>query len=275
MASTKMNELKVGITGCAGRMGRVLMRQVAEHEKCTLVGGSERGDSEAIGLDLGELAGIETLGLTVTKDARNVFEVADVVLDFTSPAAIARHAELAAAEGAGLVAGTTGLEPDQEAMIVAAASKTAIVRAANMSVGINLLLALTQRVAATLGSDFDIEVLEMHHRHKVDAPSGTALALGQAAAAGRGVSHDDVADRGRDGITGERRPGDIGYAVLRGGNVAGEHSVIFAADNERIELSHKATDRAIFARGALTAALWLQGKPPGLYSMADVLGLGD
>jgi len=275
MASKKMTELKVGITGCAGRMGRVLMRQVAEHEKCALVGGSEREDSDAIGLDLGELAGFGTLGLTVTKDPRHVFEVADVVLDFTSPAAMAHHAELAAAEGAGLVAGTTGLEPDQEAMIVAAASKTAIVRAANMSVGINLLLALTQRVAATLGSDFDIEILEMHHRHKVDAPSGTALALGRAGAAGRGVSHDDVADRGRDGITGERRPGDIGYAVLRGGNVAGEHSVIFAADNERIELSHKATDRTIFARGALTAALWLQGKPPGLYSMADVLGLGD
>jgi 4-hydroxy-tetrahydrodipicolinate reductase len=204
-----------------------------------------------------------------------VFEVADVVLDFTSPAATAHHAELAAETGTALVAGTTGLEPDHEATIVEAASKAAIVRAANMSVGINLLLALTRRVAATLSSDFDIEVLEIHHRHKVDAPSGTALALGRAAAAGRGVNHDDVADRGRDGITGERRRGDIGYAVLRGGNVAGEHSVIFAADNERIELAHKATDRAIFARGALTAAIWLEGKPPGLYSMADVLGLGD
>ena len=179
MANKEMTAIKVGITGCAGRMGQVLMRQVAEHERCALVGGSEREDSEAIGLDLGELTGIGTLGLTVSRDARRVFEVADVVLDFTSPAATAHHAELAAAEGAALVAGTTGLEPDQEAMIVAAASKTAIVRAANMSVGINLLLALTQRVAATLGSDFDIEVLEMHHRHKVDAPSGTALALGR------------------------------------------------------------------------------------------------
>ena len=275
MANKKMTEIKVGITGCAGRMGQVLMRQVAAHERCVLIGGSEHENSEAIGLDLGELVGLGTLGLTVSRDARHVFEVADVVLDFTSPAATAYHAELAAAEGAAIVAGTTGLEPDQEAMIVAAASKTAIVRAANMSVGINLLLALTQRVATTLDSDFDIEILEMHHRHKVDAPSGTALALGQAAAAGRGVAHDDVADRGRDGITSERRPGDIGYAVLRGGNVAGEHSVIFAADNERIELTHRATDRAIFARGALTAALWLHGKPPGLYSMADVLGLGN
>ena len=275
MATEITKEIKVGITGCAGRMGQVLARQITEHEHCALVGGSERDDSEAIGLDIGELSGIGTLGLTVDRDARPMFEIADVVLDFTAPAATAHHAQLAAESGASLVAGTTGLKPDQEKAIREAASNSAIVRAANMSVGINLLLALTQRVAATLGPDFDIEVLEMHHRHKADAPSGTALALGQAAAAGRGVTHDEVAARGRDGITGERRRGDIGYAVLRGGNVAGEHSVIFAADNERIELAHKATDRAIFARGALTAAIWLQGKPPGLYSMADVLGLGE
>tara|TARA_A100001037_G_scaffold101312_1_gene92268 strand:- start:11085 stop:11900 length:816 start_codon:yes stop_codon:yes gene_type:complete len=269
------NEIKVGITGCAGRMGRALMWQVAEHERCALSGGSEHADSEAIGLDLGELAGLGTLGLTVSRDTRLVFETADVVLDFTSPSATAHHAEIAAATGTAWVAGTTGLAPKQEAAIVEAASKTAIVRAANMSVGVNLLLALTEQVANVLGPDFDIDVLEMHHRHKVDAPSGTALALGRAAAAGRGVSHDDVADRGRDGITGERRRGDIGYAVLRGGNVAGEHSVIFAADNERIELTHKATDRAIFARGAIMAALWLDGKSPGFYSMMDVLGLGN
>ena len=270
-----MTEIKVGITGCAGRMGQELMRQVTAHERCALVGGSEHEDSEAIGLDLGELVGLGALGLTVSRNTRHVFEVADVVLDFTSPVATAHHAELAASTSTALVAGTTGLEPDQEATIVAAATKTAIVRAANMSVGINLLLALTRRVAATLDPDFDIEVLEMHHRHKVDAPSGTALALGQAAAAGRSVAHDEVADRGRDGLAGERRRGDIGYAVLRGGNVAGEHSVIFAADNERIELAHKATDRGIFARGAITAAVWLHGRPPGLYSMADVLDLED
>ncbi|MCE2491029.1 MAG: 4-hydroxy-tetrahydrodipicolinate reductase [Alphaproteobacteria bacterium] len=265
--------MKVGITGCAGRMGRVLLRQVAGHGRCAIVGGSEHGDNEAIGLDIGELAGIGTLGLTVERSAKPVFEAADVILDFTAPAATARHAELAAETGAALVAGTTGLDPDQEKAVTEASAKTAIVRAANMSVGVNLLLSLTRRVAATLGPDFDIEILEMHHRHKVDAPSGTALALGRAAASGRGVNHDDVADRGRDGITGERRRGDIGYAALRGGNVAGEHAVIFAADNERVELVHKATDRAIFARGALAAAIWLKGKPPGLYSMADVLGV--
>ncbi len=273
MAAGAMNEIKAGITGCAGRMGRALLRQAAGHERCTVVGGSERGDSDAIGLDIGELAGIGTLGLAVERDPRPVFEAADVILDFTSPAATARHAELAAETGAALVAGTTGLDPGQEQAIADAAAGTAIVRAANTSVGVNLLLSLTRRAATALGPDFDIEILEMHHRHKVDAPSGTALALGRAAASGRGVSHDDVADRGRDGFTGERRRGDIGYAALRGGNVAGEHAVIFAADNERIELVHKATDRAIFARGALAAAIWLRGKPPGLYSMADVLGL--
>ena len=267
------NEIKVGITGCAGRMGQALMQQVAAHERCTLSGGSERAESEAIGLDLGELAGFGSLGLTVSHDTLSVFETADVVLDFTSPSATAQHAGMAGETGTAWITGTTGLEPEEEAAIVDAASKTAIVRAANMSIGINLLLALTEQVASILGPDFDIDILEMHHRHKVDAPSGTALALGQAAAAGRDVSHDDVADRGRDGITGQRRRGDIGYAVLRGGNVAGEHSAIFAADNERIELTHKATDRAIFARGAITAALWLKGKGPGLYSMMDVLGL--
>jgi len=273
MAAGATNKIRAGIAGCAGRMGRELLRQTAGHDRCIIVGGSERDDSEAIGLDIGELAGIGTLGLTVERDARPVFGAADVILDFTSPAATARHAELAAETGTALVAGTTGLDPDQEKAVVDASTRTAVVRAANMSVGVNLLLSLTRRVAALLGPDFDIEILEMHHRHKVDAPSGTALALGRAAAAGRGVNHDDVADRGRDGVTGERQRGDIGYAALRGGNVAGEHAVIFAADNERIELVHRATDRAIFARGALAAAVWLRDKRPGLYSMADVLGL--
>lgn len=267
------NGIRIGIAGCAGRMGQELLRQAAGHGRCVVVGGSEREDSDAIGRDLGELAGIGPLGLAVGRDPGPVFKAADVVLDFTSPAAAARHAGLAAATGAALVAGTTGLDGEQEKAIGDAAARTAIVRAANMSVGVNLLLALTRRVAAALGPDFDIEVLEMHHRRKVDAPSGTALALGRAAASGRGVDHDDAADRGRDGISGERRRGAIGYAALRGGNVAGEHAVIFAADDERVELIHKATDRAIFARGALAAAVWLRGRPPGLYSMADVLGL--
>ena len=267
-----MADVRMGVVGCAGRMGTNLLRQIAQTEGAAIGGGTERPGHVAVGQDLGALAGLDDLGLTVGDDPRALFANVDVVLDFTAPAATAEHAALAADAGTGLIAGTTGLEPDQEAAILSAAEKTAIVRAANMSVGVNVLLAITRQVAGLLDPDFDIEVLEMHHRHKVDAPSGTALALGQAAAEGRGVSHDDVADRGRDGITGERRRGDIGYAVLRGGNVAGEHSVIFAADNERVELTHRATDRAIFARGGVRAALWLHGRPPGLYSMADVLG---
>jgi 4-hydroxy-tetrahydrodipicolinate reductase len=195
-----------------------------------------------------------------------------VVLDFTAPEATAKHVALAAASGTAMVVGTTGTEGETDARVAEAAKRTAIVKAANMSVGVNLLLQLTRQAAASLDPDFDIEIVEMHHRHKVDAPSGTALALGRAAAAGRGVRHDEVAARGRNGITGPRRRGDIGYAVLRGGNVAGEHSVVFAADNERIELTHKAGDRAIFARGGVRAAIWVHGKAPGLYSYFDVLG---
>ena len=267
-----MADVRMGVVGCAGRMGTNLLRQIAQTEGAVIGGGTERPGHAAVGRDLGALAGLGDIGLPAGDDPRALFAEVDVVLDFTAPAATTEHAALAAETGTGLIAGTTGLEPGQEAAIQSAAGKTAIMRAANMSVGVNVLLAITRQVAGLLDPDFDIEVLEMHHRHKVDAPSGTALALGQAAAAGRGVAHDDVADRGRDGITGERRRGDIGYAVLRGGNVAGEHSVIFAADNERVELTHRATDRAIFARGGVRAALWLHGKPPGLYSMADVLG---
>ena len=264
--------VRIGVVGCAGRMGQALLRRIAAAEGAEIAAGSERPGHDALGRDLGELAGLPRLGRAVMDDPRAVFAASDVVLDFTAPTATVAHAQLAAETGKGLVAGTTGLEAAQDAALAEAASRCAILRAANMSVGVNLLLGLTRQVAAALGPDFDIEILEMHHRHKVDAPSGTALALGRAAALGRGVEHDAVAARGRDGVTGARRAGDIGYAVLRGGNVAGEHSVIFAADDERIELTHKATDRAIFARGAVQAALWLKGRPPGLYSMADVLG---
>jgi 4-hydroxy-tetrahydrodipicolinate reductase len=264
--------VKIGVVGCAGRMGIALLKRIAAAEGAEIAAGSERPGHAALGRDLGELAGLPRLGRAVADDPRAVFEGSDVVLDFTAPAPTVAHAKLAAETGKGLVAGTTGLGAAQEAAVAEAAKRAAILRAANMSVGVNLLLALTRQAAAALGPDFDIEIVEMHHRHKVDAPSGTALALGRAAAAGRGVEHDKVAARGRDGITGARRRGDIGYAALRGGNVAGEHSVIFAADDECIELVHKATDRAIFARGAVHAALWLQGQPPGLYSMADVLG---
>jgi 4-hydroxy-tetrahydrodipicolinate reductase len=197
-----------------------------------------------------------------------------VVIEFSAPDATAAHVALAARHGTRHVIGTTGLGETQEQAIREAARSTAIMRAANMSLGVNLLFGLTERVARALAPDaFDIEIFEIHHRHKVDAPSGTALALGQAAARGRGIDLTEVADRGRDGLTGARKPGAIGFAALRGGDVVGDHAVIFAGGGERIELTHRATDRGIYARGAVTAARWLHGRPPGLYGMADVLGL--
>jgi len=269
-----MSDLKIAVVGCAGRMGINLLRQIAATEGCVISGGTERPGSDALGKDLGAIAGLDDVGVAVSDDAGAVIAAADAILDFTAPVATVEHARLCAEHGTAHVIGTTGLDADQEAAVTAATSKTAVIRGANMSVGVNLLLGMTRKVAAMLGPDWDIEVVEMHHRHKVDAPSGTALALGQSAAEGRGVDHDAVADRGRDGITGERKRGDIGYATLRGGNVVGDHTVVFAADDERVEITHKAADRTIFARGAVTAALWSKGKGPGLYGMDDVLDLG-
>lgn len=268
-----MSDLKIGVAGCAGRMGRAVIRRICETAGCVVAGGIEQPGNEALGQDLGTLAGLEPLGLSAGEDAGALFAACDVVIEFAAPEASARDAALAAGTGTAYVVGTTGLTTGQQAEIDAAAKRAPIIQAANFSLGINVLLSLTRRLSGILDEDFDIEVLEMHHRHKVDAPSGTALALGVAAAEGRKVDLDTVSDRGRDGITGERGRGDIGFAVLRGGNVAGDHTVIFAAEDERIELTHKATDRAIFARGAVHAALWLAGQPAGLYSMEDILGL--
>jgi 4-hydroxy-tetrahydrodipicolinate reductase len=268
-----MADLRIGIAGCAGRMGQMLARTIKETPGAVVAGGSERPDSPMIGKDIGEIGGLGRLGVNVVGDPAAMFRAVDAVLDFTSPAATALHASLAAEHKVIYVVGTTGLEAEQLKAIDAAAKRTTVVQAANFSVGVVLLCELTRQVAGMLDPDFDIEIVEMHHRHKVDAPSGTALALGHAAAAGRKVEHDKVAARGRDGITGARRRGDIGYAALRGGNVPGDHTVIFAADNERVELTHKAADRGIFARGAVRAALWSQGKPAGRYDMVDVLGL--
>ena len=268
--------MRIGVLGCAGRMGRAVIGQVLAAEGCTLAGGVDRRGHPALGQDLGMLAGEDAVGITAGDDAAALIEGADVVIEFSAPDATAAHAALAAACGTGHVIGTTGLGEAQEQAVRAAARRTAIVRAANMSLGLNLLLGLTERVARALEPEaFDIEILEMHHRHKVDAPSGTALALGQAAARGRGVDLAEVANRGRDGLTGARKTGAIGFAALRGGDVVGDHVVIFAGTGERIELAHRATDRRIYARGAVTAARWLEGRPPGLYGMADVLGLAD
>lgn len=265
--------MKIGIVGCAGRMGQMLVAEVLNTEGANLAGGTERADGPALGKDVAALAGREPVGVHAVANAADLFAVSDAVIDFTAPAATVAHAKLAAEKGVALIIGTTGLSADDQAVIDDAATKTAIVQAANMSVGVNLLIGLTRQVAATLGEDYDIEIVEMHHRHKVDAPSGTALALGLGAAEGRGVNLNDVADKVRDGHTGARKKGDIGFATLRGGDVVGDHTVMFAADGERIELTHKASSRGVFARGAVRAALWCEGKAPGKYTMADVLGL--
>jgi 4-hydroxy-tetrahydrodipicolinate reductase len=269
-----MTELPgIVVTGVSGRMGRMLVRTVAESGRARLAGCVERAGHEWVGQDVGVAMGGPALGVTVTDDPLEAIVHAQAVIDFTIPAATVGFAGLAAQARAVHVIGTTGLSEADLSRISAAARHAVIVRAGNMSLGVNLLVGLTRRVAAALGPEFDIEIVETHHRMKVDAPSGTALMLGEAAAEGRGQSLGQVADRGRDGLTGARRPGAIGFSAIRGGDVVGEHDVIFAGQGERLVLRHVATDRAIFARGALAAALWGQDRPPGQYDMMDVLGL--
>lgn len=267
------DDMRTVVVGASGRMGQMLINAVSETDGLTLVGVTEREGHDWIGKDLGQCLGGQENGVPVVSDPLEVFKIADAVLDFTSPDATVRHAALAAQARAVHVIGTTGLAEDHIAAIEAAARHATIIRAGNMSLGVNLLVAITRQVAAALDDDFDIEIVETHHRHKVDAPSGTALMLGQAAAEGRGISLDDQKESGRDGITGARAHGAIGFAALRGGDVVGEHEVIFAGAGERIKLSHIATDRMLFARGAVKAALWGKGRGPGSFSMADVLGL--
>ncbi len=261
------------VTGGSGRMGQMLIRLITASDAARLVGVVERAGHVWVGQDVGVAMGGAPLGVVVTDDPLEAFAKAQAVIDFTSPAATVGFAALAAQARAVHVIGTTGLSTDDLKAIEAAARHAVIVRAGNMSLGVNLLVKLTQKVAAALDADFDIEIIEAHHGQKVDAPSGTALMLGQAAAEGRGVLLDDVADRARDGITGARTRGHIGFSAIRGGDIVGEHDVLFAAPGERIVLRHIATDRAVFARGALKAALWGQDKTPGEYDMMDVLGL--
>jgi 4-hydroxy-tetrahydrodipicolinate reductase len=219
------------------------------------------------------LAGIGSVGIRITDNARELVAAVDAILDFTAPPASVEFAGLAARARIVHVLGTTGLSAADEQAIAAAAHQATIVKAGNMSLGVNLLVALTRTAARALDADFDVEIIEMHHKHKVDAPSGTALMLGAAAAEARNVSLPERSVRVRNGHTGARKRGDIGFAVLRGGDVVGEHTVVFAGEGERLELTHRATDRRIFARGAVKAALWARGKRPGLYSMTDVLGI--
>jgi 4-hydroxy-tetrahydrodipicolinate reductase len=267
--------MRLVIAGAGGRMGRALIQAIAATKGVTLAGAVEAADSAVIGRDAGELAGLGPNGVKIVSDIAPLLQATDGLIEFTSPAVTLALAELTASAGIAHVIGTTGHSVEQEAAIAKAASRATIVKSGNMSLGVNLLAALVKRVAQTLGEDYDIEILEMHHNKKIDAPSGTALMLGGAAAAGRGVDLAQRSVRGRDGLTAARSPGDIGFASLRGGTVVGEHSVIFAGPAERVELTHRAEDRMIFARGALHAALWARGKKPGLYSMADVLGLAD
>lgn len=264
-------DLRIGITGAAGRMGRMLVRQVVETAGCILAGATERPGSAALGRDAGELAGIGDAGILIVDDAATMIAKVDAVIDFTVPDATTVHAELAAQAGAAVIIGTTGLSDDHMAVLGRAARHVPVVVAPNMSVGINILLELVEQVARRLDESYDIEIVEMHHRHKVDAPSGTALGLGRAAAAGRGVDLGKAGRLSREGHTGARPRGEIGFATLRGGDVVGEHTVVFAADGERIEITHKASSRQVFAAGAVRAALWSRGKGPGLYSMKDVL----
>ncbi|MBR27644.1 MAG: 4-hydroxy-tetrahydrodipicolinate reductase [Rhodobacteraceae bacterium] len=265
--------IPVTVTGVSGRMGQMLVKAVQENPETELVGATDRPGSDWIGRDLGEAMGAATLGLKVEDDPLEAFARSRAVLDFTTPAASVAHAGLAAQARCVHVIGTTGFEAGHLAAFAAAARHATIVRAGNMSLGVNLLASLTERVAKALGEEFDIEVVEMHHKHKVDAPSGTALMLGEAAAKGRGVSLPDAMVSGRDGITGARETGSIGFSAIRGGDVVGEHDVIFAGAGERLILRHVATDRMLFARGAVRAAIWGQEKAPGEYSMVDVLGL--
>jgi len=269
---TEAAPIKVAVMGAGGRMGAELVR-AAHSSGCIIAGASERADSPLIGQDIGISAGLPAFGIAISADPLELIARCDAILDFTAPRATVEFAGLAANARIVHVIGTTGLSADDEKAIAAAGRHAVIVKAGNMSLGVNLLTAITRQVAAALDADFDIEIVEMHHRHKVDAPSGTALMLGSAAADGRSVDLADASVRARDGHTGARKRGDIGFQSLRGGSVVGDHTVIFAGEGERIELTHIAMDRSIFARGAVKAARWGRGHAPGVYSMHDVLGL--
>ncbi|MCK0167859.1 4-hydroxy-tetrahydrodipicolinate reductase [Jannaschia sp. S6380] len=261
------------VMGGSGRMGRMLCDLIQSSEAAHLVGVTEAPGHDWVGQDLGTVRGGAPDGVPVTDDPIEVVAKAQAVIDFTTPAATVGMSELCAQARAVHVVGTTGLAADDIAALDRAARHATVVRAGNMSLGVNLLTQLVRQVAGALDADYDIEIVETHHRHKVDAPSGTALMLGEAAAEGRGMPLDQVADRGRDGMTGRRARGAIGFHAVRGGDVVGDHDVIFAGEGERIVLRHAATDRSVFARGALKAALWGQGKGPGAFDMLDVLGL--
>lgn len=268
-----MSAMRLAIAGAAGRMGRALVQTIHEHPDCEVAGALETPSSPMIGHDAGELAGVGNLNLPITDDLLGLALDIDGVIDFTIPASSVTIGEVCAQARIVHVIGTTGFNEEQETALKACARHARIVKSGNMSLGVNLLTSLVRKVAAALDDDFDIEVLEMHHRHKIDAPSGTALMLGEAAAEGRGIDFKSNAVLSREGHTGAREKGTVGFATLRGGSVIGDHSVIFAGGDERIVLEHRAQSREIYANGALKAALWAFDKDPGLYNMDDVLGI--
>jgi 4-hydroxy-tetrahydrodipicolinate reductase len=270
-----MADMRLIVAGAGGRMGRALVRVISETPGAVLAGALEAPGSELLGKDSGVLAGLPANDVRLSADLWELSANADGIVDFTIPAASIANVAIAAQRKLVHIIGTTGLSASDMAVIKSVTSRAIVVQSGNMSLGVNLLAAVVKRVAQSLDESFDIEILEMHHKAKIDAPSGTAFLLGEAAAAGRGIDLHARSVRGRDGLTGARTPGDIGFAALRGGTVTGDHSVIFAGPMERIELTHRAEDRTMFAQGAVKAALWARDKTPGFYTMTDVLGLAD
>ncbi len=266
-------QTKIAVMGVSGRMGQMLLKAVDEASGAVLIGATERAGHAWVGQDLGEAMGGKARGVVVQDNPLDALQHAHAVLDFTTPEATIANAEIAAQVRAAHVIGTTGMSESDFAFLAAAARHAPIIQSGNFSLGVNILTQLVKQVSAALDEDFDIEVVEMHHRHKVDAPSGTALMLGEAAAEGRGQALADIRDAAREGITGERARGHIGFSALRGGDVVGEHEVVFAGAGERLTLKHIASDRMLFARGAVKAALWGHHQKPGQYSMLDVLGM--
>ncbi len=265
--------IRIAVAGAGGRMGRTLIEAIALREGLTLSAALEQPRSSLLGADAGELAGLGRNGIALVGDLAAVIDDFDVLIDFTAPAATAANAALCASAGRRIVVGTTGFSPEQKARVLAAAQSTALCMASNFSTGVNLCFKLLDLAARVLGNDVDIEICEAHHRHKVDAPSGTALSMGQVVADALGRDLDQVAVYGREGQTGARKGDTIGFATIRAGDIVGDHTVMFAAEGERVEITHKASSRMSFARGAVRAADWLSDKSPGLYDMQDVLGL--
>jgi len=267
--------IRIAVTGAAGRMGKTLIEAIANHSEATLTAALEHPGSSLIGVDAGELAGIGRNGVVVGADIEAVVADFDVLIDFSVPVASVTNARVCAAHGRKLVLGTTGFDEGQKAQIAAAMEKTAICQASNFSTGVNLCFKLLDMAARVLGDDVDIEIYEAHHRHKVDAPSGTALSMGEVVADALGRDLKEVAVYGREGQTGARARNTIGFATVRAGDIVGDHTVMFAADGERVEITHKASSRMSFARGAVRAAVWLADKSAGRFDMQDVLGLRE